>query len=130
MRFDINFICIKSGDTAGFDLLIFRINLVPPGRTRIYIPLTMSSSVQAYPQQQQTTPVQRTMSNNTYINHATGPEEMKQPHLNGNGASAHSEGYQNGSMVGRFITPGGNPIDNTQPAFPVFHRRYVISSLF
>jgi hypothetical protein len=31
------FICIKTGDTAGFDLLIFRINLVPPGRTRIYI---------------------------------------------------------------------------------------------
>lgn len=86
----------------------------------------MSSQFQAHPQQQQTTPVQRTMSNNTYTNGAaTGNEEFKQPHMNGNGASAHSEGYQNGAMVGRFITPGGNPIDNTQPAFPVFHRRYV-----
>jgi len=79
----------------------------------------MSSSIQQH--QQHTAPVQRTMSNNTYTN--SGPEEMKQPHLNGNGAAAHSEGYQNGAMVGRFITPGGNPIDNTQPAFPVFHRR-------
>jgi hypothetical protein len=44
---------------------------------------------------------------------------------NMNGASAHGEGgYQgSGGMVGRFITPGGNPIDTTQPAFPVFHRR-------
>jgi len=80
------------------------------------------------PHPQQNTPVQRTMSNNTYTNggHNGGPAlepEMKQGHMNGHGASAHSEGYTNGAQVGRFITPGGNPIDTTQPAFPVFHRR-------
>jgi succinate-acetate transporter protein len=32
--------------------------------------------------------------------------------------------YQGSNSVARFITPGGNPIDNTQPAFPVFHRRF------
>lgn len=70
------------------------------------------------------TTINRSMSNHTY-NTATGPEEMKQPHMNGNGASAHAEaaGYTSGGTVGRFITPGGNPIDTTQPAFPVFHRR-------
>lgn len=26
--------------------------------------------------------------------------------------------------VARFITPGGNPIDNSQPAFPVYHRKF------
>jgi hypothetical protein len=74
-----------------------------------------------------TNPINRTMSNHTYGNAATNPDgEMKQAHMNGNGASAHSEaaGYQgSGGMVGRFITPGGNPIDNSNPAFPVFHRR-------
>jgi hypothetical protein len=84
----------------------------------------MSSAYQPHPQQQQQ-PVQRTMSNNTYTNgntNANGSGELK-PNMNG--ASAHGEGgYQgSGGMVGRFITPGGNPIDTTQPAFPVFHRR-------
>lgn len=26
--------------------------------------------------------------------------------------------------VNRFVTPGGNPVDNSQPAFPVFHRKF------
>jgi len=26
--------------------------------------------------------------------------------------------------INRQITPGGNPIDNSQPAFPVYHRRF------
>lgn len=30
----------------------------------------------------------------------------------------------NGGSVARFITPGGNPIDNSQPAFPVYHRKF------
>lgn len=76
-----------------------------------------------------------TTANNTAAN--TGPAEMKQGQYNGNGASAHSEngqmyqgpqGYQgSGGFVQRFITPGGNPIDATQPAFPIYHRRRVSS---
>jgi hypothetical protein len=34
-----------------------------------------------------------------------------------NGHSDYNGGYYQGS-VARFITPGGNPIDNSQPAFP------------
>lgn len=30
--------------------------------------------------------------------------------------------FQGGGAISRFITPGGNPMDNSQPAFPVFHR--------
>lgn len=26
--------------------------------------------------------------------------------------------------IDRQITPGGNPIDNSQPAFPVYHRKF------
>ncbi|WWC91319.1 uncharacterized protein L201_006262 [Kwoniella dendrophila CBS 6074] len=34
--------------------------------------------------------------------------------------------YQSGGggPMARFITPGGNPIDTSQPAFPVFHRKF------
>jgi succinate-acetate transporter protein len=52
---------------------------------------------------------------------------LQQTNTNG-GASDYT--YKDGQMyhgsnsVARFITPGGNPIDNTQPAFPVFHRRF------
>jgi len=36
-----------------------------------------------------------------------------------------NEGYHGtGGGVSRFITPGGNPIDTSQPAFPVYHRRF------
>jgi hypothetical protein len=33
-----------------------------------------------------------------------------------NGHHDYNSGH--GGSVARFITPGGNPIDNTQPAFP------------
>ncbi|KAG7528085.1 hypothetical protein FFLO_06421 [Filobasidium floriforme] len=39
-----------------------------------------------------------------------------------NGHHDYNSGH--GGSVARFITPGGNPIDNTQPAFPVYHRRF------
>ncbi|WVQ80135.1 hypothetical protein IAT38_002237 [Cryptococcus sp. DSM 104549] len=32
--------------------------------------------------------------------------------------------YQGGGGMSRFITPGGNPIDYSQPGFPVFHRKF------
>jgi hypothetical protein len=32
--------------------------------------------------------------------------------------------YQSGGAISRFITPGGNPVDNSQPAFPVYHRKF------
>jgi hypothetical protein len=35
-----------------------------------------------------------------------------------------SEGYKGtGGGMSRHITPGGHPVDNSQPAFPVYHRR-------
>jgi hypothetical protein len=85
----------------------------------------MSTQFEPHPQQvQQAHHNNETMSNlthNTATGNGNGVDEFKQPHMNG--ASAHSEGYRGGGNVGRFITPGGNPIDTTQPAFPVFHRR-------
>jgi hypothetical protein len=64
-------------------------------------------------------------------------------HHNINGHTAHGEtgteytnnnvvapggggagGYQTGGNMSRFITPGGNPIDTSQPAFPVYHRKF------
>jgi hypothetical protein len=32
-------------------------------------------------------------------------------------------GYKNGSSVQRHVTPGGHPVDDSQPAFPVYHRK-------
>lgn len=32
--------------------------------------------------------------------------------------------YNQGNAISRFITPGGNPMDTSQPAFPVFHRKF------
>jgi hypothetical protein len=56
---------------------------------------------------------------------------------NVNGAVAHGEtnntGYNNvgsggydgsGGLVSRFITPGGNPIDNSNIALPTYHRKF------
>lgn len=71
----------------------------------------------------------RTTANNTAANMGPGQDEMKpgQYNGNGNGASAHSEngqGYHgSGGFMQRFITPGGNPVDSTQPAFPIYHRK-------
>nr|ODO03965.1 membrane protein [Cryptococcus depauperatus CBS 7855] len=34
-------------------------------------------------------------------------------------------GYHgSGGTMNRFITPGGHPLDNSQPAFPVYHRKF------
>lgn len=33
-------------------------------------------------------------------------------------------GFQGGPPVSRFITPGGHPLDASQPAFPVYHRKF------
>ncbi|RSH78921.1 uncharacterized protein EHS24_001844 [Apiotrichum porosum] len=33
-------------------------------------------------------------------------------------------GYNQGGAISRFITPGGNPMDTSQPAFPVYHRKF------
>ena len=43
-----------------------------------------------------------------------------------NGASQNGDmGYQgSGSGIARFTTAGGHPLDNSQPAFPVYHRRF------
>ncbi|WVQ85919.1 hypothetical protein IAT38_008087 [Cryptococcus sp. DSM 104549] len=32
--------------------------------------------------------------------------------------------YGDGISVSRFITPGGNPIDNSQPSMPIYHRKF------
>lgn len=32
--------------------------------------------------------------------------------------------YNSGAAMSRFITPGGHPADNSQPALPVFHRKF------
>jgi len=35
------------------------------------------------------------------------------------------QGYKGtGGGVSRFITPGGNPVDTSNPAFPIYHRRF------
>lgn len=41
-----------------------------------------------------------------------------------NQASDSASGYNQGPPISRFITPGGNPMDTSQPAFPVFHRKF------
>lgn len=42
--------------------------------------------------------------------HETKPEE--------------SSNYQSGGAISRFITPGGNPMDTSQTAFPIYHRKF------
>jgi succinate-acetate transporter protein len=47
-------------------------------------------------------------------------EDLKAPE-----AAAHNTpNFQGGNAVSRFITPGGHPMDTSQPAFPVFHRKF------
>jgi len=36
----------------------------------------------------------------------------------------NEKGYAGGSAVNRAVTPGGHPLDQSQPAFPVYHRRF------
>lgn len=44
-------------------------------------------------------------------------------HSNNNVENGNA-GFAGGGAVSRFITPGGNPMDTSQPAFPVFHRKF------
>jgi len=39
-------------------------------------------------------------------------------------ASSSAEKGEGGRPIGRAVTPGGHPLDQTQPAFPVYHRRF------
>lgn len=45
-------------------------------------------------------------------------------HSNNNVENGNNPGFTGGGAVSRFITPGGNPMDTSQPAFPVFHRKF------
>ncbi|WWC64137.1 uncharacterized protein I303_106745 [Kwoniella dejecticola CBS 10117] len=53
-------------------------------------------------------------------NHQTNSDGTLAPN---NGT--HTTGYTGGGgPMARFITPGGHPVDTSQPAFPVFHRKF------
>jgi hypothetical protein len=40
------------------------------------------------------------------------------------GAPVQHGGYKgSGGYVNRAVTPGGHPLDTSQPAFPVYHRK-------
>lgn len=46
------------------------------------------------------------------------------PYQYGGTTSAHQGGYKGtGGFVNRAVTPGGHPVDTSQPAFPVYHRK-------
>ncbi len=47
-------------------------------------------------------------------------EDLKAPEA----GAHHTPNFQGGNAVSRFITPGGHPMDTSQPAFPVFHRKF------
>ena len=45
--------------------------------------------------------------------------------VNVNGNSGEKFGYQgSGGPINRAVTAGGHPADNSQPAFPVYHRKF------
>lgn len=59
----------------------------------------------------------------------SGHDEAVERHLtNDNASFAPSNGatgyHGTGGPMTRFITPGGHPMDTSQPAFPVFHRKF------
>jgi len=60
------------------------------------------------------------MSNTAIDTGATGVGDKNDASLNHGTAN----GYGHGASVNRAITPGGHPLDQTQPAFPVYHRRF------
>ncbi|WWD21087.1 hypothetical protein CI109_105568 [Kwoniella shandongensis] len=54
-------------------------------------------------------------------NHNIGNDNINSNAQYGN----NGNGYQGGGgPMARFITPGGHPMDTSQPAFPVFHRKF------
>lgn len=52
------------------------------------------------------------------------PVCSRKSQLSATKVSVHDGTYQDGGDIARFITPGGNPIDISQPGFPVFHRKF------
>lgn len=51
------------------------------------------------------------------------PEEVKRAHTSSE--EENVGGYHgSGGSVARFVTPGGHPVDTSQPAFPVYHRKF------
>lgn len=52
------------------------------------------------------------------------PVCSRKSQLSATKVSVHDGTYQDGGDIARFITPGGNPIDTSQPGFPVFHRKF------
>jgi hypothetical protein len=59
------------------------------------------------------------------MSEVNGNQGVLKNELNNSGnVEANNNGFSGGSAVSRFITPGGNPMDTSQPAFPVFHRKF------
>lgn len=50
----------------------------------------------------------------------SSPTVEKMTHQNG----SSPEYTGSGGQISRFVTPGGHPMDNSQPALPVFHRKF------
>jgi len=59
-----------------------------------------------------------------------GNHDLENGHHHQNGgekvvATGNASGeYGKGSNFNRAVTPGGHPLDSTQPSFPVYHRRF------
>jgi len=50
--------------------------------------------------------------------------DLEGVNTNGTTSDYGNGNYGSNQSVSRFITPGGHPIDNSQPAFPQFHRKF------
>ncbi|KAK4046102.1 hypothetical protein OIV83_006355 [Microbotryomycetes sp. JL201] len=50
--------------------------------------------------------------------------DAEKGHMNGGGAPGRFSHEGGAPFNARNITPGGHPLDQTQPAFPVYHRRF------
>lgn len=60
----------------------------------------------------------RVNGTNPVVTPSTGPG------LSQSSSDAHDHGlYNNPTLINRAITPGGHPLDTSQPAFPVYHRK-------
>lgn len=59
-----------------------------------------------------------------YHNAAHGAASQSTVNANTNGNGEYNAYQGTGGPVHRAITPGGNPMDSSQPAFPVYHRRF------
>ncbi|CED83760.1 hypothetical protein [Phaffia rhodozyma] len=64
------------------------------------------------------------------MSHIPDVEKANSAHLNGgSGGSSvplgehQGQQYYNPNLINRAITPGGHPLDTSQPAFPIYHRK-------